>query len=65
MTEHRARDEILEDMEALDLAIVAYRIAIKELGENLDDDDKFEDELIEERKALEKELAAFDKRFLN
>ena len=65
MTDHRDREEILEDIAAINIAIVAYRIAIKELGENLDDDDKFEDELLEERISLEKELAAFDKRFLN
>jgi hypothetical protein len=65
MTDHRNRDEILDDIDALDTAIAVYRVAIKELGENLDDDDKFEDELLEERIALEKELAAFDKRFLN
>jgi hypothetical protein len=65
MTDYRDRDEILEDIDALDTAISVYRVAVKELGLNLDDDDKFEDELLEERLALEKELTAFDKRFLN
>lgn len=65
MTDYRGRDEILEDIDALDTAIAVYRTVMKELCDNLDDDDKFEDELLEERIALEKELTAFDKRFLN
>lgn len=63
MEHNRDREEILEDIDAIKIALGAYRI----LAEESDDfvDEELEQELVSELEDLEHELAKFDKRYLN
>lgn len=63
MDHKRDREEILEDIDAITVALAAYRI----LADESDDfvDEELENDLVFELAELEQELAKFDKRFLN
>lgn len=63
MENNRNREEILEDIDAITVALAAYRI----LAEESDDfvDEELEQDLVSELAELELELAKFDKRYLN
>lgn len=63
MDQDRDREEILEDIDAINVALSAYRILIDESDEYVDDE--LEEELIAELAELELELKKFDKRYLN
>ena len=63
MEHDRDREEILEDIDAINVALAAYRI----LADESDDfvDEELEQDLVSELEDLEQELAKFDKRYLN
>ena len=63
MNNDRGRDDILEDIDAVNVTLEVYRTLIQESDEFIDEE--LEEELVSELAELERELEKFDKRYLN
>lgn len=63
MDNDRGRDDILEDIDAVNVTLEVYRILIQESDEFIDEE--LEEDLVSELADLERELEKFDKRYLN
>jgi len=63
MDTDRGRDDILEDIDTVNLTLKIYKTLIQESDEFIDGE--LEEDLVLELAELERELAKFDKRYLN
>lgn len=63
MDTDRERDDILEDIDTVNLTLKIYKTLIQESDEFIDNE--LEEDLVSELAELERELAKFDKRYLN